>query len=157
MDDTCAGDSGRCLVMTGRASNDELCAWLSADARSDSRAFQALFHAVAPLLLAYFEGQLPGRAAELEVLTLETLVAAYQHRASYDPRQPFRAWLLSIARLRMVQHRRGRLWNPSLPDGVSWPDPRVEPDGMRRPRRLARHPMEDARGTPEPGECRAAT
>lgn len=157
MDDVRETGGSRCLAMAGRASNDELRAWLGADARSDNRAFQALFQAVAPLLLAYFEGQLRGRTAELEVLTLETLVAVYRHRASYDPRQPVRAWLLDLARLRMVRHRRGQPWCPSSPEGVAWPDPGVERDVARRLRRLARRQMDDV---PEARECdghRAAT
>lgn len=93
-----------CLELAGRASNDELRAWLAADASSDSQAFQLLFQAVTPLLFAYFEGKLQQRGEDLDVLTLDTLLAIYQHRDSYDPEQPFRAWLLSIARLRLTEY-----------------------------------------------------
>lgn len=93
-----------CLALAGRASNDELRAWLGADARSDSRSFQLLFQAVTPLLLAYFEGKLQERCEDLDALTLDTLLAVYLHRASFDPQQPFRAWLLGIARLSLTDY-----------------------------------------------------
>ena len=94
-----------CLHWAGRASNDELRAWLAADA--DSQSFQRLFQAVTPLLFAYFEGKLPGHSEELELLTLDTLLAIYLQRTSYDAEhQPFRAWLIGMARFTLTEHLR---------------------------------------------------
>lgn len=143
-----------CVATAGRASNDELRTWLEADARTDSRSFQSFFQAVAPLLLAYFEGQQRGRAFDLEVLTLETLVAVYQHRASYDPEQPLRAWLLGIARLRMTSHLQGERSPKALGDALGL-DRSLEQEALRQLRRLARRTGEVVRGTAQPERSRA--
>ncbi|MFC4764715.1 hypothetical protein [Dyella koreensis] len=101
------GYHGACFETAGRVSNEELCAWLSADAKSDSRSFQLLFQATTPLLFAFFEGQLRERKADLNLLVMETLVEVYRQRASYERSQPFRAWLLGLARLRVADYLRG--------------------------------------------------
>ncbi|TBR39375.1 hypothetical protein EYV96_03890 [Dyella terrae] len=93
-----------CVDPAGRASNEQLGAWLRADARSDSQSLQQLFGAVTPLLFAFFEGQLPERKSVLNVLVLDTLIDVYRRRASYDPSRPFRAWLLGLARTRLVNY-----------------------------------------------------
>jgi RNA polymerase sigma-70 factor, ECF subfamily len=96
-----------CLETAGRVSNEKLCAWLSADAKSDSQSFQRLFQAMTPLLFAFFEGQLQERKADLNLLVMETLVEVYRQRANYQQSQPFRAWLLGLARRRMADYMRG--------------------------------------------------
>jgi len=101
------GYHGACFETAGRVSNEELCAWLSADAKSDSRSFQLLFQATTPLLFAFFEGQLRERKADLNLLVMETLVEVYRQRVRYERSQPFRAWLLGLARLRVVDYMRG--------------------------------------------------
>lgn len=154
MDDKHEAGREHCLATAGRPSNDELRAWLEADARTDSRSFQAFFRAVAPLLLAYFEGQQRGRALDLEVLTLETLVAVYQHRASYDPEQPLRAWLLGIARLRMASHLQGERSPKALGDALGL-DRGLEQEALRQLRRLARRPAEVVSSTAPPARSRA--
>lgn len=149
-------DVGRahCVATAGRASNDELRAWLDADARTDGHSFQAFFQAVAPLLLAYFEGQRRGGALDVEVLTLETLVAIYQQRASYDPRQPLRAWLLGIARLRMASHLQGERSPGALGDALGL-DRGMEQEALRQLQRLARRPAEGVRGIAQREKSRA--
>jgi len=135
-----------CLETTGRASNEQLHAWLRTDAESDGQAFQSLCRAMTPLLLAYFEGQLRGRRADPEALTQETLVAVYLHRASYDPALPFRAWLLELARLRMADHLRGARALPGVLPGVA---SETERETVRLLHRLARKQvdgMADGRG-----------
>jgi DNA-directed RNA polymerase specialized sigma24 family protein len=148
-------DMGRdhCVARTGRASNDELRAWLAADA-TDGRSFQSFFQAVAPLLLAYFEGQQRGRTFDLEVMTLETLVAVYRHRAGYDPAQPVRAWLLGMARQRMTSHLHGERSSRALGDALGL-DRGLEQDALRQLRRLARRPAETVRGSAQPERSQA--
>ena len=93
------GYRGPCIVNAGRATNDELCSWLKADAHNDSSLFGLLFPAVAPLLEAFFEGQMHGaHRGQIEVLIQNTLIAVCRRRAIYDPSRPFRAWLLELAR-----------------------------------------------------------
>ena len=104
----CDGYHGAWFETKGRVSNEKLCAWLDADAASDSRSFQLLFQAMTPLLFAFFEGQLQGRRADLDRLVMETLVEVYRQRASYERSQPFRAWLLGLARLRAASYLRGK-------------------------------------------------
>lgn len=141
-----------CLELAGRASNDELRAWLAADASSDSHAFQRLFQAVTPLLYAYFEGKLPQRGEDLNALTLDTLLAVYLHRASYDPQQPFRAWLLSIARLSLTeylhngcaQQERGKV-SRTLPDNRFDAISEMERETLHRLHGLARRHVDSLR------------
>ena len=154
MDDKHEVGRAHCVATAGRPSNDELRAWLEADASTDTRSFQSFFQAVAPLLLAYFEGQQRGRAFDLEVLTLETLVAVYQQRASYDPEQPLRAWLLGMARRRMASHLQGERSPQALGDAVGV-ERSLEQEALRQLRRFARRPAEVACGTPSPERRRA--
>lgn len=148
-------ENGRvsCLATGGRASNEELRAWLGADAGRDCRPFQRLFQAVAPLLLAYFEGKPRVRRTDLEMLTLETLVAVYQHRASYDPGQPFRAWLLDVARLRLADYLAGEetcsvTASRVSPGTVFEAGAETEQETMHRLRRLARRQVDGIRDMP---------
>lgn len=143
-----------CLELAGRASNDELRAWLAADAGSDSQAFQSLFQAITPLLFAYFEGKLQQRGEDLDVLTLDTLLAVYLDRASYDPQQPFRAWLLSIARLRLTEYRHnGRVrqqrdkLSRAIPDTCFGAMSELERETLHRLHGLARRQVEGVRST----------
>jgi len=157
-------ENGRvsCLATGGRASNEELRAWLGADAGRDCRPFQRLFQAVAPLLLAYFEGKPRVRRADLEMLTLETLVAVYQHRASYDPGQPFRAWLLDVARLRLADYLAGEeAWSVTAsrvaPGATFGTGADTEQETMHLLRGLARRQVDGIRDMPGPSDGRPSS
>lgn len=96
-----------CVCGGGRPSNDEFSALIVTGGQGDT---QPLFIAVAPLLTAFYEGQVQaGRARreDLEALVHQAFAALCRHRQSYDAAHPFRAWLIEIARstLRDYLHR----------------------------------------------------
>lgn len=148
-----------CLELAGRASNDELRAWLAADAGSDSQAFPLLFQAVTPLLLAYFEGKLQQHCEDLDALTLETLLAVYLHRASYDPAQPFRAWLLGIARLSLTDYLHNGCVSGNASRQVASTRlgamPEMERETLHRLHLLARRQIERVRTTADVQQANA--
>ena len=93
-----------CVCGGGRPSNDELSALIVTGAQGDT---QPLFVAVAPLLTAFYEGQVQaGRARreDLEALVHQAFAALCRHRQSYDAAHPFRAWLIEIARGTLRDH-----------------------------------------------------
>ena len=76
------------------------------------------------LLLAELSGHLRGfflrrmgydRAADCEDLVQETLMALHAHRATYDARRPFTAWLHAIARYKLMDHFRQTRTRPTVP------------------------------------------
>src|SRR5512140_2049454 len=71
----------------------------------DAAAYRTLLGLLAPHLRAYF-GRRLNRAADAEDLVQETLIAIHTKRASYDPAQPFTAWLHAIARYKLIDHFR---------------------------------------------------
>lgn len=63
-----------------------------------------------------------GNAVEAEDAAQETFLRAYIHLRSYDPRRPFRSWLLSIASHYCIDRlRRQRLNWLSLEDEIAMP------------------------------------
>lgn len=92
-----------CVIAAGRATNDQLCAWLRDDVDEGGGSFEQLVDAVSPLLYGFFEGQMHVRLqASVDVLVKATLVAVHHGRASYNPGRPFRAWLLELARYQVL-------------------------------------------------------
>lgn len=71
----------------------------------DAAAYRKLLGALTPHLRAYYARRLQ-RAADAEDLVQETLIAIHTKRASYDPAQPFTAWLHAIARYKLIDHFR---------------------------------------------------
>jgi RNA polymerase sigma-70 factor, ECF subfamily len=71
----------------------------------DAAAYRKLLGALTPHLRAYYGRRLQ-RAADAEDLVQETLIAIHTRRASYDPGQPFTAWLHAIARYKLIDHFR---------------------------------------------------
>lgn len=99
-----------CADETWRLSNDELNALMAEVARRGKGSAQQLFLAITPLLIAFYGGQVQAgrmKMEDLEHLVQQTLLVVYQNRASHDPGQPFRAWLLDIARSKMGEYGRG--------------------------------------------------
>jgi RNA polymerase sigma-70 factor, ECF subfamily len=89
-----------CVCGDDRPSNDELGA-LIARVVADGQGGSQLFAAVAPLLTAFYEGQVQaGRARreDLQGLVDQAFAALCRGRESYDHAHPFRAWLIEVAR-----------------------------------------------------------
>ena len=90
-----------CICDADRPSNEALATLMARVARRDKGALETLSVLVKPLVYAFHEGQVQaGRvpAEELEALVTATLWRVYQQRLGYDRQQPFRAWLLQLAR-----------------------------------------------------------
>jgi RNA polymerase sigma-70 factor (ECF subfamily) len=100
-----------CLSDVGRLGNEDFIVLMADMSRSEWDSAQRLFLAIAPLLIAFYGGQVQAGWAEvddLDVPVLQALVAVYRNRASCAPeRQPFRAWLLDVARSGMRGYRAG--------------------------------------------------
>lgn len=80
----------------------------------DGPAYRRLLQTLTPHLRGYFARRLNG-AAEAEDLVQETLIAIHTKRASYDPAQPFTAWLHAIARYKLIDHFRRAGIRKTLP------------------------------------------
>ncbi|MFJ3484626.1 hypothetical protein ACIPL1_14760 [Pseudomonas sp. NPDC090202] len=101
------GYHGGCVCSVDRPSNDELSALMARVAVRGEGASDALLVAVAPLLTAFFEGQVQaGRARreDLDSWVREAGGALYRRRSGYDATRPFRAWLLDIAREQLLDY-----------------------------------------------------
>ncbi|MFI8717483.1 hypothetical protein ACIGHF_06275 [Stenotrophomonas sp. NPDC077464] len=84
-----------------RPSNDELVALMARIRRRDKGALDRLHALVTPLVRAFHEGQVQGGRGdpcELEARVSATLWRIYRERHSFGHQQPFRAWLLQVAR-----------------------------------------------------------
>lgn len=101
-----------CLSQEGRLSNDEFTALMASAVRCGRDSSRSLFLAAAPVLIAFYEGHVrAGRlvATDVESLVQRALANLYRARAGFAAeRQPFRAWLLDIARDSMLDYRRER-------------------------------------------------
>ncbi len=83
--------------------------WLQAGA-GDEAAYRAALGLVARRLRGYLRRRLAGHPDDVEDLVQETLLALHLQRDSYDPGQPVTAWVLAIARHKLIDlyRRRGR-------------------------------------------------
>jgi RNA polymerase sigma-70 factor (ECF subfamily) len=83
--------------------------WLRAQAGDDT-AYRAALQRMALRLRQYLRRRMQAYPDEVEDLVQETLLALHLHRGSYDPTQPVTAWMLAIARHKLVDawRRRGR-------------------------------------------------
>jgi RNA polymerase sigma-70 factor (ECF subfamily) len=70
----------------------------------DGAAYRQLLAALTRNLRAYFGRRLDAAAAEDAVQ--ETLIAIHGRRATYDPAQPFTAWVYGIARYKLIDEFR---------------------------------------------------
>lgn len=76
----------------------------------DGTAYRELLHELSGHLRAYYRRRLTDGGADAEDLTQETLMVIHSRRVSYEPSQPFTAWVFAIARYKLVDHlRRGRV------------------------------------------------
>ena len=78
--------------------------------RGDEAAYRAALGAVAARLRGYFGRRLQGRAADVEDLVQETLLAVHLQRGTHDPAVPLLAWVHAIARHKWIDalRRHGR-------------------------------------------------
>jgi DNA-directed RNA polymerase specialized sigma24 family protein len=88
-----------------RPTDADLCAWLRSGRGNEAAARSSLSGAVAPLLAAFFEGQLGAQHPSVDAMVSDVLDDAWQQRHDYDGSLPLRAWMLDMARVRMVGHR----------------------------------------------------
>ena len=71
--------------------------------------YRRLLDELSGLLRAYYARRCPP-GVDAEDLVQETLIAVHARRATYDPGQPFTAWVYAIARYKLIdQLRRARL------------------------------------------------
>ena len=100
--------------MSGDAPQDEFEAglkplWLRAQA-GDEEAYRAALGRIAARLRGYLRRRLQAWPDDVEDLVQETLLALHLQRGTHDPQVPVTAWMLAIARHKMVDlwRRRGR-------------------------------------------------
>ncbi len=75
----------------------------------DGQAYRQLLDHLSRTLRRYFLRRLGNdKSADAEDLVQETLAGLHQKRATYDPGQPFTAWVHAIARYKMIDHFRRR-------------------------------------------------
>ncbi|MFZ9734543.1 MAG: sigma-70 family RNA polymerase sigma factor [Burkholderiaceae bacterium] len=86
--------------------------WFAAQS-GDEQAYAESLLLMARQLRGYFRRRMPALANDVEDLVQETLLAVHLQRGTYDPTYPVTAWLLAIARHKLVDHwrRRGRREN----------------------------------------------
>ena len=83
--------------------------WLRAQA-GDEAAYREALQRIATRLRAYLRRRMQSLPDELEDLVQETLLALHLQRGTHDPALPVSAWVLAIARHKLVDlwRRRGR-------------------------------------------------
>jgi len=83
--------------------------WLRAQ-RGDEAAYRESLLRIAARLRTYLRRRLQGLPDEVEDLVQETLLALHLQRGTYDEEVPVSAWMLAIARHKLVDlwRRRGR-------------------------------------------------
>jgi len=78
--------------------------WMLAGMAGDAAAYRKLLSALTGHLRAYFARRVSPAAAE--DLVQESLIAMHSRRATYDPAQPFTAWVYGIARYKLIDEYR---------------------------------------------------
>jgi RNA polymerase sigma-70 factor (ECF subfamily) len=87
--------------------------WMLAGLMGDAAAYRRLLAALTGHLRAYFTRRVgPGAA---EDLVQETLIAMHTRRATYDPSQPFTAWVYGIARYKLIDEYRREKRRAAVP------------------------------------------
>ena len=76
--------------------------------RGDSAAYEALLRELGGRLRAYFRRRLSAIPDDVEDLLQETMLAIHNQRHTYDPSQPFTAWVYAIARYKTIDLFRRR-------------------------------------------------
>ena len=91
----------------------------------DAVAYRALLNEAKILLSGYFARRLGhDRAADVDDLVQETLLALHARRATYETGRPFTVWFYAIARYKLVDHlRRHKLHSAMSIDDVDLAGP----------------------------------
>ena len=76
--------------------------------RGDSAAYETLLRELGGRLRAYFRRRLSAIPDDVEDLLQETMLAIHNQRHTYDPAQPFTAWVYAIARYKTIDLFRRR-------------------------------------------------
>ncbi len=87
--------------------------WMLAGLAGDAAAYRRLLAALTGHLRAYFARRVGPTAAE--DLVQESLIAMHSRRATYDPGQPFTAWVYGIARYKLIDEFRREKRKASVP------------------------------------------
>ena len=87
--------------------------WMLAALAGDAAAYRRLLAALTGHLRAYYARRVGPATAE--DLVQETLIAIHTRRATYDPAQPFTAWVYGIARYKLIDEYRRQKRRPSVP------------------------------------------
>jgi RNA polymerase sigma-70 factor (ECF subfamily) len=111
---SCRGVPGRNGACSVPASGDDFehtlrPLWLAAQAGDEAAYRQALRH-IATRLRSYLRRRMQSLPDDLEDLVQETLLALHLQRGTWDPALPVSAWVLAIARHKLIDlwRRRGR-------------------------------------------------
>lgn len=72
----------------------------------DAAAYNCLLHSLAPILKGFVSKKLFGYPAQVDDVVQEILIALHTNRHTYNPNQPFKAWLFAIARHKIIDHLR---------------------------------------------------
>jgi RNA polymerase sigma-70 factor (ECF subfamily) len=78
--------------------------WMIAGLAGDAGAYRQLLAALTKHLRAYYLRRVGPATAE--DLVQETLIGIHSRRATYDPAQPFTAWVYGIARYKLIDEFR---------------------------------------------------
>ncbi len=106
-------------------------AWMALAQAGDAAAYQQLLEELQVVLGSYLR-RLLGDPGLVEDGVQETLLAVHRARHTYDPRRPFRPWLVAIARHKAIdQLRRGR--NPGRAEASLPVDLTAEAPSENRP------------------------
>jgi RNA polymerase sigma-70 factor, ECF subfamily len=87
--------------------------WMLAGLAGDAAAYRKLLSALTGHLRAYFARRVGPAAAE--DLVQESLIAMHTRRATYDPAQPFTAWVYGIARYKLIDEYRREKRRAAVP------------------------------------------
>lgn len=105
-----------CSFEADRLPNDELVALMRDVVERSAPPPWQLQQAAASVFLAFYRGQASAQRAseaDLPSLVREAQAALYRHRGTFNPDVPFRAWLLEIARLTLIDHLERRAGDPT--------------------------------------------
>jgi DNA-directed RNA polymerase specialized sigma24 family protein len=97
-----------CSLAADRLSNHALVALMDDAVERGAPPCERVLEEAALVFTAFYRGQaLAARVSEAELAALVTaaLAALHRHCATFDRNAPFRAWLLDIARLTMVEYQ----------------------------------------------------
>ena len=87
--------------------------WMLDALMGDSAAYRMLLSGLTRHLRSYYARRLDAAAAEDAVQ--ETLIAIHARRATYDPAQPFTAWVYGIARYKLIDEYRREKRRAAVP------------------------------------------